>query len=400
MWLVGLGLAACGARTGLSVAGDDADAGDAVDASTNHDPDGGVVESCEVWWGACSVRTEAFQISEDHGQSPDLAWDGRELLVVYDAQDGGNVLAHVRLDGTVRGRVALGGIQQPRVTWNPVLRSGLVVVDSGVQWLGNDGWPVGEYVRAPIDGWQLSGDVSATATGFLLLTGTNAYGAPPPLYYAVLGAAPMELSFNLLAQGGPRAPAVHANGPDGLARWAASTTYYDAVGAVYRVGDQYYPPEVAYEIDDLLPLEGNGFVSAIAEHEGVIYLLYEGAPGSEPSPWTQWMLELHPEGPARTWQIDRSPNGGAGDLLSFGDTLVIASPAIHPDHRVSLAAFRPDVDPPIGNLWVVATDGFTVSHSARLTPTPTGLAVVWTEGREAFDGLVVMLEVLDCCPRE
>lgn len=389
-----LALGGCGARSGLVSGG----GGDTTDAGTD-DGDAGVIASCEVYWEACTARTDAIVVSEGMGQAPDIAWDGHELLVVYD-DAGANTLAHVSLDGVVAARVQLRGIQAPRVTWNPLLGAGVVVVDSGVQWLGRDGWPVGDYVPAALEGSQLAGDVSATADGFLLLTGAVAYGTPPSLYYAVLGAEPGDVSFEGLAEGGPRAPAGHANGADGLARWAVSTAYYVDVGEVYRLDGALDPPERVVELAGALPLGGEGYGASIAERDGRLYVLYDGAPPPGGG-WTEWILEVDPvAGGVRTWQVDRSANGGAGELLAFGDVLVVASPAIHPQHVVSLGTFEPDADPPVGVLLELASPAAFVSHSPRLTPTPTGLAVVWNESSDSTEGLSAMLQVFDCCARE
>ena len=47
---------------------------------------------------------------------------------------------------------------------------------------------------------------------------------------------------------------------------------------------------------------------------------------------------------------------------------------------------------------VLATRAF--SSSPRLTNTPTGYAVVWTETDGTGDGLIPMLQIFECCVEE
>lgn len=398
-------LAACGARTDVLFStgtsdDDDDHIPDVPDASVPP-----IVDPCEVYWQACTPRTDAIVVSDGMGQAPDVAWDSQELLVVYDAR-GGNELAALSLDGQIDWRTTLaGGIQAVRLAWNPVTGTGLFVADSAIGWLGDWGVPTGEVIPVSIDSSQLAGDAAATADGFVVLTGTNAYTSPPPLYYANVAPTGAEPTFTLLAEGGPRAPAEHDDGPDGLARWAVSSVYWANTAEVYRLSaGAADAPELAYDLSGLLPNEGNGVATAVAEHAGQLYVLYAGAPATAEEPgWQEWMLRVGaaPDGttvvdPVR---IDLSSNGGLGALFVLGDTLVVASSAIHPEHRVSLAAYDPASPDPVGSLLVLAPTA-AVSHSPRITPTPTGFAVVWNESESYDEDLRAMLQVYDCCPRD
>lgn len=387
-------VAGCGARTGV---GDPDDAGAPFDASTRRDAgrdagpptrrDGGPpVRECAVSCGWCRPAGPAVQLA-DFGQTPDVTWDGEELLVVYDTSPG-VVVGAVALDGELLWNEDIGGLQWARVTYDRDGHAGMVVLDSAVQWLGPDGRPVGERVSLAFMGWQLWGDIAATDSGFLLMTGAGSYGGEVPgLFYDRFGRAPGGLSLAELAPEGPRAPPEHAVDDAGRATLVASTTWDGTAGELYRAGAGGPPAGLADIGSD------RGKVAGVAQGREDDFFLLRVQEG-----WSLWLEQHFDDETVRPILLGESPVGASGHLLDLGGQLVVASPVLDPDHRVAAACVDPRAPEPVSPPAVLATRAY--SHSPRMARTPRGYAVVWTETDDTTAGLIPMLQVMECCVEE
>jgi len=399
----------CGARTGLV---DDYNAAEAGprDGGPPTDPDaepddggahptdgGGPPSDCERRsWNSCVPLPEPVLVSgSDLGQAPDVVFTGEKLLVIYDSYAGGTV-ASITLDGQIDGLEPILGTQRPRIAWNRGLETGLVVMDSTLQWIDEFGRPIGEVQRMEHDGWQLNGDVAPVEGGFILLSGVGAHSEEPPLYWMHLGQEPEPFDWMFLHEGGPRAPAEHCLGADGFLSRVVSATWSSDLGELYRY-DGLGELTVERALDGTLPTAGFGFPGGLAELDGRVYLLWGGSPSGPPGIWSLTMVELDGESTTQ-WRIERSSRGSAGHLIVLGGELVIMSSAIHPSHQMSLTAFDPEHDEPMGDLVVLGGEGRT-SHSPRMALTDEGLAAVWSEGTGDVDGNSTLLQVFDCCER-
>ncbi|MBI5534296.1 MAG: hypothetical protein HY898_16345 [Deltaproteobacteria bacterium] len=387
---------ACGARTELSAF--NADAGptpdSAVDAPVDAKPDStpdAPVPTCTLAWEACKPVFGPLVVSgSDLGQSPDVAFTGTNLLVIYDAY-AGNTLSAVSLDGKILWSEDVGGVQQPRLSWNPALGVGLAAVDSGLRWLGADGKPVGSFVATKIEGSSLYGDVCPTASGFTVFYGSNGYSTPPPLAFALLGPQPSAtVEWKLLAQGAPRGAAEHTRGPEGLAQYAVSTAYQGAHGDLWEVKANEAPTLVS-EFGAMLPLDGAGYSAGVAQKGGHFYLLW-GGPDPKDYLWLQWVIDVTT---GARQQINKSNNGSSGHMIMLGDEILIASPAIVDPEAVTVVPYDPVTG--ITKKMLTLANAPHTSHSPRMINTPRGFAVVWNEATGDANGLSALLESFDCC---
>ncbi len=384
--LLALALSACGARSELLFSGQDSTPPDAVsDVMASDVPP---TMACTVAWPACRPVTEAINVSgTDLGQQPDVVWDGRELLVVYDG-DRGNTVAGVTLDGTILWREEAGGIQAPRIAWNPVLHAGLVVMDSGVRWLDATGHVTGSFVRVEIPGSQLAGAAVPTAGGFLLLSGALSYSSPPPLFAAALGATPStSVSLTRVAEAGPRSAPEFVVGADGLGTFAASSVWHSMVAELYRItpaGGVRDP--VAF--GSRLPASSH--VVGAAERDGLVSVL---TCSSATSALTVTAVRDYIIGAPSTLDFT-SPRSNGGHIVHIGNDLVVAGEQSSQSTGVQLAALRGGTSTGLGTPLIVAPTG---SQSPRMTLTPRGVVVVWNQAIGQGSGLSALLRVYDCC---
>jgi hypothetical protein len=275
-------------------------------------------------------------------------------------------------------------VQQARIAYDVEACAGMVVADSAVRWLGADGRPVGELARLPFMEWQLGGDIAETASGFVLASGAIAHGEDPPgFFYDRFGRAPGGIALALVDAVGPRAIAEHDTDEDGRATLIASTTWDGTAGELYDAGD-VGPP---LRVDGIG--NANGHVVGVAALGDDVFLLRsrEG--------WTLTLEQRSADGTMRAFLLGESPRGSTGHLMRLGDGLVVASNAITPDDRVTVAGLRPDRDPILSVPMPVATRAH--SHSPRLTPIPFGFALGWSETDDPATGLYSMVQLFECC---
>jgi hypothetical protein len=130
-----------------------------------------------------------------------------------------------------------------------------------------------------------------------------------------------------------------------------------------------------------------GVVEALTLHEGRLFALVED--GSDGLSGRQWVVD---QDSGAAWRIDVFAYGGGGSVMPLGDTLLVASAAIHPDNHASLAAISASGD--LGPL--VTLSQRAVAYGMRMTTTPRGFAIVWNEG-DPGEMLESMLQVFECC---
>ena len=373
-------LTACGARSQLFVPSDDS--ASVVDAAPRDVAVMDVPAACTTDFAACRPIGSAIDVSGGtFGQMPDVAWTGREILVVFDS-GAGNALVVVSRDGAIVRRDELGGLQSPRVTWNSYAHAGLVVMDSAVRWLDADARPVGSLTRAEISGWQLYGDAAPVADGFVAFSGTNAYSTPPPLYRARLGTTPSPVVWEQLADGAPRSPPERVVGDDGLARWMLSGVWFSAMAEAYPIAaDGTIGPSV-----NLAPALGSDSRLCGAAEIGGTLLVLTAAMSLELS------LALVRDG-AVTRAVPNSfaaPRSGCGHITRMGDVALVA--AERSDRATGVQVATVDRNGAVGIPLLV---GPSESQSPRIAATDRGFVVVWNEA--GANGLSARAQIFDCC---
>jgi hypothetical protein len=370
--------AAFGARTELAI-GEPDPSGDA----------GLPVATCTPVWDACRISVPPMLVSgRDLGQSPDVVWADDRLLVVYDS-DAGNTLVATTIDGEEISRDELRGTQDPRIAWSSVTHTGVAVMDTLIRWLGDDGRPRGAGVRPEVD-HQMAADVAAVEGGFALLTGVNAYSSPPPLYAAFLPPAPVDaIELTAVTEPAPYSPAEHATDDRGLGLFAVSTVWSSGDGAIYRL-DGSGPPAR----ERTLSVPGAFRPLGVVQREGARWLFY----ASVAPTFAHYLTDLDT---GHTRLVAENVSGADGHLERLGGDAIAAfrfAPAPGELERVVIARVDLATTPVIGSSFDLSEPG-RIGHSARITPTPRGLAVTWSEDTgDHEDGLSARLAVLECCP--
>lgn len=388
--LLALMAAGCGARTELLTVRAVLDAGsrrDGGDATTVQDA--AAAPACRVAWSACQPGRETTDVvvsGTESGQLPDIAWDGRELLIAYGSETGNKVVG-VSLTGTVLWREPVGGTQWPRITWNAALNVGVVVMDSGVRWLDSAGRINGPFVSATVPGSQLYGAAIPTRRGFTVLSGTNAYAIAPELYVAAVGPTPgPRVDFLLATNGAPRSPPEFTTGADGLATYVVSTVWHSMRGDFFPVApDGVIQPAIPLDMH----LSPSSHVAGVAERNGIAFVL---------SATTTSQLVLNTvtnDVVSDPLVLDfTAPRANSGHLARLGDDILVAGERSSHTPGVQVGVLDMTITGGIGARTVV---GSTESQSPRLTVTPRGVAIVWNEPDHATSGLAAHLTVLECC---
>jgi len=381
----------CGARSDLTLTTSETDSSveDAATDTPARDTtvaDTSPLPACTPRWDRCRIDTGPLLVSASElGQHPDVVWADTQLIVVYDGDVGGNTVVGLSLKGDELFRETLLGTQAPRVAWNPRTHTGLVMMDTLVRWLDSDGRPSETFVRPDL-GFQVKGDPAAVGDGFIVMTGANSYSSPPPLYVAHVPARPVDfLDFALLHAAAPRAAPEHATDDEGFATFSVAATWGFDTGEIWRMEG---PDAPALERE--LGVPGAHYLNGVVEADGERLLFYGQTTGD------LYLMNLDT---GHTRLVANSPTGADGHLERLGETVVGAfrygAEEGIPD-RVILGRFDLEGDV-VSDIHDLSEPGRT-AHSTRITRTPRGLAVVWSEGTGDTDGMSARLAVFDCCP--
>jgi hypothetical protein len=338
-----------------------------------------------------------------------VAWDGRALLVVYNTPAPpvlraplASRLAAVGLDGVVRWRDRLVGVNRARIAWNPALHVGLVVTDRGLVWLGGDGHPLPPVTPLPASpGVDLAAAPAETADGFVVLTGISGHAGPlPPLTFGRVGPTPGAVTWRALDGAGVRATPVRARAVSGLATWMASSSWEGGVGDLFPIA-----PGVGLgapvHLGEAIPPQAH--IVALAEDGKELLAVYVVRSSRELYAVTVASRASSPR------RLDaRGARSASADLVRVGGTLVLGADQIGADQAVAAAALDPDRPGLLGPPLRIGEPG---SQAIRFAPTPRGFAAVWNmateeapelvpaaNGAPATHSLSTLLAVYDCCP--
>jgi hypothetical protein len=296
-------------------------------------------------------------------------------------------LAVLRPDGVLTDTVAIRGDGSPKVTYHAALDTAVVLADSGVTWLDGLGKVAGD---SAVDGTTYGPDVMPTPEGFLGLCPAANDAKSDPIRYAPIEANPKPPNWQVLDSGGPFS-VVHSEDDLGYGKWIVSWKW---TGTPYRLFEVASPAPLAVRtLDSRLPeVAGGGEFEALFEDGGLLYGIFGGVLQGTDQQWGMWLVDLTISATA-SWRLDRSPNGPDAAVLRLGSDLVLASSAIHPDSRMSIAQLRPGNPEPLEGLQVLGGEG-KLSRSASLALTPQGFAVAWWEGTHI--GESIRLQLFDC----
>jgi hypothetical protein len=135
-------------------------------------------------------------------------------------------------------------------------------------------------------------------------------------------------------------------------------------------------------------------VLGLAELAGARYMLY-----SDRETDGVWSFYLEDVDRGGSRLVSRSRTTISGAVERLGDDLVIALRATPPREtaeRVFIARATPDGHEPTEGAISLSEPDRT-AHSERMTRTPRGIAIAWSEATGDTDGLSARLAILDCC---
>ena len=339
-------------------------------------------ECKQLDWDSCvEIGTPRTLVVD--GDIPSLVWTGKVFILGYQQRDINlsvvpplPPLAMVfdgdgNLPAATTPTLGMNGLT---LAYHPVLDRAVGISDGGAVWFDGDGVLLG---TEPASGGTIfSGDLSLIEDGFLAVTGN--FDSPARAYYAHIGATQEPLQFNtLLSRDGFGQFAIaHDVSPNGLAKKVSVSNFYTPEKLLYDIPPTGVPELVA-DVSARVPTSNNGFFLSHFAAKDRLFGLYGGTLPDPSDTWAMWLVDLStPTAP--TWRIDRAPNGPEAAVLMLGSDLVIASPTVHPDFRMSLARLSPGSDQPVGKLTVIARIN-KFSRSSSVTQTPRGFAIVWVE---------------------
>ena len=352
--------------------------------------------TCAVQWTACHRIGEPVRVSGTGiGQSPEVAWDGHEALVTFDAPSQGIHLAAVGLDGRVLWTEALSGANA-RLVWNPRTQTGLVVTSEAIAWLGRDGKPIHATSAPRVTNVTFHGAAFATAGGFLVATGVGGHvtGAKAmPFSVATVGAPAEAIAWKGVADDGLREAPV--GGPPDAVAWMVSQPL--------RAAPQLFSVSAAGDVGAPLALPGAPAMRAVAvaeEHKEPIIVLVDDAT-EELS-----LVAVRSGVVAAPKKLHvRSTRSGSAVVLRLGGRLVLGADKIGDSPGVALAPFDA-VSPHVGAPLAIGPEN---SQHLRVAVTDRGFVAVWNISDDGapeltfanhapMHGLSTMLAVYACCP--
>ena len=353
-------------------------------------------DTCELRFDACRRVGEPVRVSGTSiGQSPDLAWDGHEALVTFDAPGHGVELAAVDLDGRILWMEALPGTNA-RVAWNPRARAGLVVTSDTIAWLGSDGKPVRRTNAPHVVNVTFDGSPFATEAGFLVASGvaSHASSAPPiPFSVAVVGAPADTIAWKRVDDDGIQSPPV--GGPTGAVEWI--------VTRARKATARLFPVSPAGDLGAPIKLTNPPGMRAVAvvgeRHEPVVLFADEAE--------ALWSVAVHGGSAAAPEKVGvTSRRSATAAVLRLGDRLLLGADKIGDSPGVALAPYDAATSPHIGAPLAIGPDK---SQHLRVVPTDRGFVAVWNIADEGaplvtlmnhapVHGLSTMLAVYGCCP--
>lgn len=380
MTLLGLVVVSgCGARTD-------------VVAPTEPPADASAAPGCVPVWGTCEAASEP--VSLGRSQHPSVAWSGTHSLVAHQTAGVGVRLMAVSEDGAVLWDDLITderSAEHTSIAYNAVTETGLVGSDTGVQWLGDDGRPVGGYRST-----EALGDVGVanpfpTSSGFLLTFGGDgaAHGdAAQGLLVAGLGAEAGRIEAERIAPDGSRGSPAAALDDNGLTTSVVSRAVWgDGRTDVLRldVGGRVAEAVTVIESEPAdRPLHMFGPVGIAQRAATVWVVVVEGRHIDETHP--THVVRIDADGTLTDvpvpWLLDPA-------ISRLGDAFFIAHD--YPDGAVRVSPFDPECPARLGP--ALQLDERT-SHSAHLARTPGGFVAVWSALSDS--GLETMVQYLEC----
>jgi hypothetical protein len=330
---------------------------------------------------------EPVRVSEARiGQSPNVVWDGNEVLVTYETPRDGTYL--VAFD---RGRVAWTELiagTNAEIAWNPRTRSGLVVTSETITWLGRDGKPVHHTSAPHVTNIGFHGGVTASGDGFIVASGVGSHASSAqPIAFSIarIGAPTDAIEWKRIDDDGLRyAPLLSGalvvsqpfkaqHGVLPAAQIFALTNDPPSVRALDNAPSTravaFDPPHVVFSDDTTHAL-------SVTSSKGIVDL---GV---------------------------RSTRSGSAVLLHVGERLVLGADKIGDSIGVALAALEIDPNVHVGTPLAIGPES---SQHLRATATDRGFVAAWNIADDGaplvplmnqapMHGLSTMVVVYTCCP--
>ncbi|MCB9598090.1 MAG: hypothetical protein H6719_35580 [Sandaracinaceae bacterium] len=355
------------------------------DAGLRRDAGSPTVPACEVRLERCApVHEAALQLFDQQSQSPEIVWGPDRLLLAFwapgDEGSGGPQLLHLDLDGRVIETVPLPrGYNETHLAWNPRIAQGLFSAESGLTWIGADGYPTESAWLSPDERFRSTFDVGPTEDGFAVAL--SGRGLETQLGTSV---APGELDWIGTGR-------VDGAGPALADRWTGELRGL-AGGSLLRHDGAAWDAPIA-------GVEGDGFApNDVFTFGGALFTLHSHYDGRHVV--RRWTLDGALVREATVGPLD---DRGSARLFAMGATLAVVATHLTPDAAIHVAELDPDTLELGRTLFEVAPPPpvFPYNrHSIALTQTPRGLAFVWTEGAVGSGNMRPFLRLYECCLTE
>lgn len=225
------------------------------------------------------------------------------------------------------------------------------------------------------------------------MSGALAWSEPPPLFAAFVPTTPIDsVTLSVRRDGGPRLAPQHATDDRGMGTLAASLTYGSGLSDLWDLRSSDPP---TYVRDLALTSTEQPTALGLAELAGVPHLFY-----SDRTADGLWHFYVEDLDTGRARLLTETNTSISGALEPLDGALIVAVRARPPgesSERVLVARTSIDALRPLEGAISLSEPG-RVAHSERMTRTPRGLAIVWSEATGDTDGNSARLAILDCCP--
>lgn len=350
--------------------------------------------ACAVW-SECRRIGEPVRVSETKiGQSPDVAWDGTEALVAYETPSEGSHLVAVDAAGRILWTELVAGMT-PHIAWNPRSRSGLLVTNQTIAWLGRDGKPAHRTNAPRTTNVGFHYAVAAMGEGFIVASGvgSHASNAPPVAFsIATIGAPSDTIDWKRMDDDGLRhAPAIAT--PD-AATWIVSQPFKTAA-QLFSIRDIGARPLV-------LPGASTLRAVAIGEERKEPFVVL-----ADDTTHALSVTSVRSGSPTPPADLGvRSTRSGSAVVLHVGGRLVIGADKIGDSPGVALAPLDLAPTPSVGAPLAIGPEASQHLHAVA---NDRGFVATWNIADEAapmvtlvshapIHGLSAMLAIYACCP--